>query len=79
MSLSQSTSDLMQVGTDYDPESPVAKMLNQRQAKLKVLEQKLDQQLQQYQLRLRMIESEYQSCLEIINRNMERSFSYTLR
>lgn len=30
--LSQSTDDLMQVGNDYDPESPITKMLNQRQA-----------------------------------------------
>ena len=49
MGLSQSVSDLMQVGNDYDPESPTTKMLQQRQAKLKVLEQKLDMQMLQYQ------------------------------
>ncbi len=61
MGLSQSVSDLLQVGNDYDPESPITKMLNQRQAKLKALEQKLDQQLLQYQCRLKMIDSEYNS------------------
>ena len=43
MGLAQSASDLMQVGTDYSPDSPIVKQLNARQAKLKVLEQKLEQ------------------------------------
>jgi len=77
MTLSQSSSDLMQVGTDYDPDSPVSKMLAQRMAKLKVLEQKLDQQMTQYQIRLKMIETEKQSCMEMLNKRIESSFRYT--
>ena len=76
MGLSQSVSDLMQVGNDYDPESPTTKMLQQRQAKLKVLEQKLDMQMLQYQSRLKMIDAEYQSCLGMIDKNIQSSFSY---
>lgn len=76
MGLSQSVSDLMQVGNDYDPESPTTKMLQQRQAKLKVLEQKLDMQMLQYQSRLKMIDAEYQSCQGLIDKNIQSSFSY---
>ena len=73
MGLSQSVSDLMQVGNDYDPESPVTKQL---QAKLKVLEQKLDMQMQEYQNRLHMIDTEYDSCKQMMEKNIKSSFSY---
>lgn len=76
MGLSKSVSDLMEVGNDYDPESPTTKMLQQRQAKLKVLEQKLDQQLEQYNIRLKMIDQEYQSAQGMLDKNIQSSFSY---
>ena len=76
MGLSQSVSDLMQVGNDYDPESPITKQLQQRQAKLKVLEQKLDMQMQEYQNRLKMIDTEYDSCKAMMDKNIQSSFSY---
>jgi hypothetical protein len=76
MSLGQSVSDLLQVGNDFDPESPATKMLQARQAKLKVLEQKLELQMQQYQARLKMIDAEYQSCQEMVQKNVERAFKY---
>lgn len=76
MNLAQSVSDLTQVGTDYDGDSPVAKMLAQRQAKLKILEQKLEQQMQQYQHRLQMIETEYQSCQKMLEKNIQSAFRY---
>lgn len=77
MGLSQSVSDLMQVGNDYDPESPPTKLLQQRQAKLKVLEQKLDMQMQEYQNRLKMIDAEYDSCQSMMDKNIQSSFKYS--
>lgn len=76
MGLSQSVSDLMQVGNDYDPESPTTKMLQQRQAKLKVLEAKLDHQMEEYQARLKMIDVEYQSAQQMLDKNIQSSFKY---
>lgn len=76
MGLSQSVSDLMQVGNDFDPESPTTKMIQQRQAKLNVLEKKLDQQLEQYQTRLSMINKEYDSAVQMRDTNIDRSFTY---
>lgn len=76
MGLSHSVDDLMQVGNDYDPESPTTKMLQQRQAKLKVLEDKLDAQLAAYNTRLKMIETEFESAKAMRDKNIESSFSY---
>lgn len=76
MGLSQSVSDLMAVGNDYSPESPTCKLLQQRVAKLKVLEQKLDAQLAQYNTRLKMIETEYDSAVSMRDKNIQSSFSY---
>jgi hypothetical protein len=64
------------VSNDYDPESPTTKMLQQRQAKLKVLEQKLDQQMSQYQTRLKMVDTEYESAVAMRDKNIQSSFSY---
>lgn len=76
MGLSKSVDDLLQVGNDFDPESPTTKMLQQRQAKLKVLEQKLDQQMNQYKVRLDMIETELQSARQMRDKSIQEAFSY---
>ena len=77
MNLSQSVSDLMQVGTDYtDPDSPMAKMLQQRQAKLQVLEKRLVQQMNQYKARLDMVTTEIESCTAMRDKNIQLAFKY---
>ena len=77
-SLVNAGNDLMKVGTDYDPESPVMKTLQQRQAKLKILEEKLDQQMQEYQLQLQMVEAEYASCKQRLSQEIQEEMSYSL-
>lgn len=77
MNLSQSVSDLMQVGTDYtDPDSPVVKELNARQARLNQLEKRLDMQMNQYQTKLKMIEEELESAKQMRDNSIKSSFSY---
>lgn len=76
MGLMQSTSELMSVGNDYDPDSPIVKALQQRQAKLKMLEQQLDVQMQQYQNQLKSVETEIESARGVIDKNIESSFKY---
>ncbi len=76
MGLTQAASDLMQVGTDYSPDSPIVKQLNQRQAKLKALEQKLEQQMVQYQTRLQMVTTELESCRSRLYQGIGQSFRY---
>lgn len=76
MGLVKSCDDLLQVGNDFDPESPTTKMLQQRQAKLKVIEAKLDQQMAQYNNRLKMIDTEIESARGMLEKNISSSFSY---
>ncbi len=76
MGLMQSTNELMSVGNDYDPDSPIVKTLQQRQAKLKILEQQLDMQMTQYQNRLKAVETEIESAKGVIDKNIEHSFKY---
>ena len=54
------------------------KTLQQRQAKLKIIEEKLEQQTQEYQIELQMIEAEYKSCKERLTKEIEEEMSYTL-
>ena len=56
LSLAGSMSDLMTVGTDLDPDNPVVKQLEQRKARLNMLEKKLDMQLLEYENKLKLIE-----------------------
>lgn len=76
MSLMSSNDDLMQVGTDYDSESPIVKVLQQRQAKMKLLEQRLDQQMNSYQNQLRMVMTEYESARGMLDRDIQSTFRY---
>ena len=76
MGLMQSTGELMSVGNDYDPDSPIVKNLQQRQAKLKVLEQQLDVQMQHYQDQLKSVETEIESARGVIDKNIQSTFKY---
>lgn len=76
MNLSRTINDLINVGTDMDPDSPVVKKLAQRKERLHLLEKKLDIQMGQYNLRLKMIEQETHSCQQMVDKNIQRSFKY---
>ena len=76
MNLARTITDLVNVGTDLSPDSPVVKKLEQRKERLYLLEKKLDMQMSQYNLRLKMIAQEEQSCMQMIEKNIQRSFKY---
>jgi len=76
MNLARTITDLVNVGTDLEPDSPVVKKLEQRKERLYLLEKKLDMQMSQYNIRLKMIEQETQSCQQMIDKNIQRSFRY---
>ena len=66
LTLSTSMSDLLNAGTDLDPENPMVKQLEQRKERLELLEKKLDMELQEKQTRLSMVEKNLQSCNEMM-------------
>lgn len=67
MTLSESVSDLANVGNDMDPESPVVKQLEQRKQRLNLLEKELDKQMEEIEVRLKMVEGNIKAADEMIN------------
>lgn len=76
MNLSKTCTDLLNVGSDLDADNPLIKKLEARKERLNIMEKKLDMQMQQYQNTLKMIEQEMQSCDQMLQKNIERSFKY---
>ncbi len=74
--LSSSMNDLVNIGTDMDPDSPTLKRLEQRKAKLKLVEQKLDASLARYQTQLKSVDTLIESTKQRVDANIKSSFSY---
>lgn len=66
LGLSESANELLNAGTDLDPEDPMVKQLEQRKERLNLLEKKLDMQLDEYEVKLDMIEKDIQRCDKMI-------------
>lgn len=71
-----SVNDLLQVGTDYEADSLITKKLQQRQYKLKLLEEKLDAQMTALKAQVEICNTEIESCDKMIQNHMKTSFSY---
>jgi DNA-binding protein H-NS len=69
----------MQVGTDYESDSIIAKRLQERQYKFKLLEEKLSLQKTEIQTRLQEIDTELKSVEEMIKGEIGELFSYSSR
>lgn len=78
MELVASSSEILSLGNDLDPENPAVKQLEARRDKLSQLEKRLDLQMQEYQNRLNMVNAELNSCKGAVDKAIERSFSYQL-
>ncbi len=76
MNLGRTVADLLQVGTDLEPDSPVVKKLEQRKERLHLLEKKLDMQMEQYRQRLKAIDVAAQSAEQMMQKNVQKAFSY---
>ena len=72
----KSTNELMQVGTDYESDSIIAKRLQERQYKLKLMEESLSLQKEEIQTRLQEIDTELKSVDEMIRGEIQDLFSY---
>ena len=76
MTAQNSANNLLQVGTDYESDTKKAKKLQQRQYKLKLLEEKLDMQKEALEQQLKEINAEMESCRGMIDKHITSSFSY---
>lgn len=70
--------DLMKPGTTYDPNSPVMKTMQERQEKIRILEDKLAQEMESYSLQLDAVEAERKACLSRIKEETVEEFTYSL-
>ena len=75
--LAGAITELEAVGNDYtDPNNPVLKTINERVKKLNYLEKRLQGQLKQYELRIKEIDAELQSAVQMRDKWIETSFKY---
>ena len=75
-SLLSAGDDLMPVGTDYDPNSPVMKTLQARQQRAKILSQQLEQKEHEYRRQLQAVEAEYNSLDARINDTISKELKH---
>lgn len=75
LNLSSSMTDLIHAGSDLDPDSPEVRMLEQRRARLELVEKKLDAEIERYKIQLNAVSTEIQSAEKIVESNI-KSFSY---
>ena len=61
LSLTNSLNELMNVGTDLDPDSLELKQLEARKERLHQFEKQLDMKLHEYQMQLSLVESNMKS------------------
>ena len=76
LGLTSTSSELMNLGTELEPESPELKLLMQRKDRLKFIEDQLTNQMEIYKTQLQAIEAEVQSVESLKNSEIKRAFSY---
>ena len=74
MGLLNFVNDLMNVGTDMDPDSPEVKQMEQRKQRLQLFDKQLDQELQQYQAKLETTTPEIQKVKQDMQTNIQMSY-----
>ncbi len=74
----KSANDLLQVGTDYESDSLIAKKLQQRQYKLKLVEEKLNEKKSILETQIKEYTEEMQSCQSMIDAHIKDNFSYNI-
>ena len=72
MTAQNSANNLTQVGTDYESDSLIAKKLQQRQYKLKLLEEKLDQRKADIETKLQALKAIESSNQQMIDNGIQR-------
>ena len=72
--LTSSVNELMNIGSDMDPNSPETKELEKRRERLELVEKRLDEQMQRYETQSKMVEAEYQMCKEMIDKNIQYAY-----
>jgi len=77
LGLCKSLSSLATAEASLDgPDSAAAKRLEEQKIQLQVFEKKIDAQLSAYNARLKMVETELESAKQLVDKNIQSSFTY---
>ena len=76
MDMAKAVTDLIGVGTDLNPDSPIVKDMKARREKLEIMSKELDAKMVLYKNKLQAVEKEIGSAQAVINGGIKRSFSY---
>ena len=74
LDLSSQINDMVGLGSDMEPDSPEMKELEKRRERLELVEKRLDERMQRYQVQLQMVEAEYQTCKQMVDKNIQYSY-----
>lgn len=76
LNIVSSQNQIASMSTDWDPNSPEMKVLNERAEKLKNIEAKLDAELEKKKLLLNAISTEIQSAQKFVDTDIQDTFNY---
>lgn len=74
MNLSATVKDLMNAGSDLDPENPLVKQLEARKERLALLEKELDMKLAELQDRLEMVKADKQNYDKLFQEGVQSTY-----
>ena len=78
MDMSKSITDLIGVGTNLDPDSPVIKDMKARREKLELMSQELDAKMNLYKSKLEAVKNEINEAKGMVKDGAQNEFKYGL-
>lgn len=76
LQIASSVNELVNVGSDLDPNSPEVKLLEERRKNLQLAENKLDAAIERYKMLLQAAQTEIESVSKHAQEGIKSSFSY---
>lgn len=74
LELSSSINNIIGISSNLEPDSPEVRVLEARKERLQQMEKQLDQQLQNYQIQLKMVEAEMQQSMQSLDKNIQLTY-----
>ena len=79
VAIQSQANELVEIGTDLDPDSVALKDLNAKKERLNLIEKKLEMQQKQFQAQLEEVNQELQSCQQMLAGTIQSGiFGYSL-
>ena len=76
--MAKAATDLIGVGTDLDPDSPIVKDMKARREKLEIMSKELDAKMVLYKSKLEAVDSEINEVKGMVKEGAQNEFKYKL-